>query len=173
VTARFFGQYDVAAFETPGPWNEALARFIGMPVRLVRAADRRSGVDALPVSLLSSASVAKLRDTSGEAAIDERRFRPNLYIGGAAEPHEEDAWIERHVHIGGALLHVRMRDPRCMMTTLSPDTGVRDMNTLRLITEERPDQPNESNFGVYATVVRPGAVAAGDSVEPAETPVTG
>lgn len=169
LTARFFGKYDVEAFEAPGPWNEAFARFTGMPVRLVRAAPKRAGVDAFPVSVLSSASVGELRRASGEAAIDERRFRPNVYLAGAAVPHEEDTWIDRSVRMGGAVIRVRMRDERCVMTTLSPDTGLRDFNTLRMIADYRNDQPKEVNFGVYATVVEEGEIAVGDTVEVAET----
>src|SRR3990172_5899434 len=152
LTARFFGQYDVEAFETPGPWNDAFARFTGMPVRLARAAPKRAAVDVFPVSVLSSASVDELRRTAGEPAIDVRRFRPNVYVAGAATPHEEDGWLDRSVRIAGAVIRVRMRDERCVMTTLNPGTGLHDLNTLRMIAAYRTDQPKEVNFGVYATV---------------------
>ncbi|MBI5288358.1 MAG: MOSC domain-containing protein [Chloroflexi bacterium] len=170
LTARFFGEYDVEAFETPGPWNDAFAKFIGMSVRLVRAAPKRAAVDVLPVSVLSAASVEELRRTSGEPSIDERRFRPNIYVSGAATPHEEDSWIDRSVRIGGriggAVIRVRMRDERCMVTTLNPDTGLRDLSTLTMIAGYRTDQSNEVNFGVYATVEQEGDIAVGDTVEP-------
>jgi len=165
LSARFFGEYDVEAFETPGPWNEAFAKFIGMSVRLVRAAPKRAAVDALPVSVLTEASVDELRRVSGEPSIDERRFRPNIYVAGATVPHEEDSWIDRSVRIGGAVIRVRMRDERCMVTTLNPDTGIRDFSTLTMIAGYRTDQPNEVNFGVYATVEQEGDIAVGDTVE--------
>ena len=69
------------------------------------------------------------------------------------------------VRIGEAVIRVRMRDERCVMTTLSPDTGLRDFNTLRMIADYRNDQPKEVNFGVYATVVEEGEIAVGDTVE--------
>jgi uncharacterized protein YcbX len=166
LTARFFGEYDVAGYEVEGPWNDVLAVFTGLPVRVVRAAEKRSGVDAFPVSLLTDASVAELRRTAAEPAIDERRFRPNIYIAAAERPHEEDEWLDREVHIGSATLRVRMRDERCAVTTLNPDTGHRDMNTLRLIANYRNEQAKEVNFGVYATVAAEGEIAVGDGVEP-------
>jgi uncharacterized protein YcbX len=164
LTARFFGKYDVAAYETPGPWDGALAQFTGMPVRLARAAERRSGVDAFPVSLLSDKSIAALRENSGEQSFDARRFRPNVLIEGADRAHQEDEWLGQGVRVGTAVIRVRMRDERCVMTTLSPDTGLRDHNTLRMIADYRSDQPKEVNFGVYGTVDQEGDIAKGDEV---------
>ena len=164
VTVRFFGLYDVEAFECPGPWDEAMKQFTGMPVRLARATPQRSGVDALPVSLLSDASLQALRDASNEASFEVRRFRPNIYIEGAERPHQEDEWLSRTVGVGDAEIMVRMRDPRCVMTTLSPDTGEHDFNTLKMITAYRSDQPKEVNFGVYGTVEHEGEIAVGDEI---------
>lgn len=163
LTARFFGKYDVTAYETPGPWNDALAAFTGMPVRLARAAEARSGVDAFPVSLLSDASLAALRESSGEPSFEAQRFRPNILVAGADTPHIEDAWVGSGVRIGDAVVRVRMRDERCAVTTLDPETGRRDHNTLRMIAAYRTDQP-VVNFGVYGTVDVEGEVAEGDSV---------
>ncbi len=59
-----------------------------------------------------------------------------------------------------------MADPRCDMTTHNPDTGVRDMKTLTLISAYRTDQPKETNFGVYASVEQEGEIAVGDEVVP-------
>lgn len=165
ITARFFGEYDVEASEVPGPWDRALTDYVGMPLKLARATGKRSGVDALPVSLLSDASVAALREHSGEATFEERRFRPNVWISGAERPHQEDEWVDSDVRIGSAIIRVRMRDPRCVMTTLNPDSGERDFNTLRMITAYRTDQPKEANFGVYGTVTQEGEIAVGDSIE--------
>jgi len=166
--ARFFGTYDVEAAECPGPWNEALAQFTGMPVRLARAVGKRSGVDAFPVSLLSDASLQALRDASGESSFDARRFRPNVYIEGADRPHQEDEWIDGIVRVGAVAVKVRMRDSRCVMTTLSPDTGEQDFDTLGLIANYRADQPKEVNFGVYATVTEEGEIALGDEITVSE-----
>ena len=78
----------------------------------------------------------------------------------------EDEWLENEVRAGGAVLRVKMRDPRCAITTHSPDTGEIDMNTLKIIASYRTDQPKEANFGVYCTVVQAGDIAIGDEVSP-------
>lgn len=164
MSARFFGMRDVAGAVVDGPWAEALSEHCGVALRLVRSAG--NSFDALPVSMLSSASVDALRASSGEPAIDERRFRPNIYIAGVDEAHGEDAWIGREVRVGEAVVRVLLRDPRCEMTTHDPDTGARDFNTLRLIAAYRTDQPKDVNFGVYGVVVTPGRIAVNDDVVP-------
>jgi uncharacterized protein YcbX len=163
-SVRFFGQYDVPAYEVPGPWNYVFAQFTGAPVRLAKAAEKRSSVDAFPVSLLSSASVEALRDNSGVRSFEQRRFRPNIYIAGAERAHQEDEWIGQSVRIGETAVRVRMRDSRCVMTTLSPHTGEHDHDTLKMIASYRTDQPKEVNFGVYGTVDVEGEIAVGDEI---------
>jgi hypothetical protein len=164
ITARFFGQRDVEGFFVEGGWNAALSEFAGVPVRLVRAA--KSAFDGFPVSICSLGSIEALRASSGEPAFEERRFRQNIYINGASA-HEEDTWIGATVHLGAAaVIHARMADPRCVMITHNPETGDHDLNTLKMITAYRTDQPKEVNFGVYASVETPGEIAVGDEVVP-------
>ena len=59
--------------------------------------------------------------------------------------------------------------PRCNATTRNPDTGEKDLKTLRLIAEGRGMQPDEFgeeglNLGAYADVVEPGVISVGDRV---------
>ncbi len=161
--ANFFGVRDVRSFEVEGPWSDALSRFAGRPLELRRAAS--TAYDAFHVSVLSEASVAELQRHMPETRLDERRFRPNIYISGVAA-HGEDDWLGSRVRVGAATLHIRMRDERCVMTTHNPDTGEQDADTLKAIASYRIDQPKEINFGIYATVERPGDIAVGDAVEP-------
>ena len=70
------------------------------------------------------------------------------------------------MRVGAALLRVQMPDPRCVITTSSPDTGEVDMDTLNLIASYRTDQTKQVNFGVYCTVAEPGEAAVGDEVVP-------
>ncbi|MEX2247583.1 MAG: MOSC domain-containing protein [Dehalococcoidia bacterium] len=163
IIVRFFGKRDVEGTVVEGPWAAALSAFTGRPLRLVRAA--RTAFDALPVSLCSDASVAALRAQTEGVAVDARRFRPNFVLSGLGA-HGEDAWVGRSVRIGAAVVHMRLRDPRCAIINHNPDTGERDLNTLKVITSYRTDQPREVNFGVYGTVEREGVVAVGDTVAP-------
>ncbi len=164
ITSRFFGKRDVEGFVVEGEWAAALSEFAGMPLRLVRAA--KSAFDGFPVSIVSTASVEALRTHAGEPSIDERRFRPNFYVSGCAA-HGEDAWIGHIVRLGAsAVVRVAMADPRCAMITHDPDTGARDLSTLKMIAAYRPLESKEINFGVYAGVEQPGEIAADDEVVP-------
>jgi len=120
--------------------------------------------------LLSTGSIDALRRSSGVAAFEARRFRPNVLVAGAERPHEEDEWLGASVRIGAAVIRVRMRDSRCVMTTLNPDTGEHDHDTLNMISSYRTDQPKEVNFGVYGTVVQAGEMAVGDEIHVIEVP---
>jgi uncharacterized protein YcbX len=118
------------------------------------------------MSLLSEASLHELAARSGEAEVaDPRRFRNTLVVDGIAS-HEEDEWIGHDVRAGEVVLRIAERDPRCSMTTLNPQSGERDMDTLRMIVDYRTLQDGTICFGVYADVAQPGTVAVGDTVEP-------
>ena len=117
------------------------------------------------VAVFAPGDKATAAKAAGADSVDARRFRQNIYISGAS-PHLEDEWLDREVRVGGAVLRVKMRDPRCAITTHSPDTGEIDMNTLKIIASYRTDQPKEANFGVYCTIVEAGDVAVGDEVAP-------
>jgi uncharacterized protein YcbX len=55
--------------------------------------------------------------------------------------------------------------PRCLMTTLDPDTGRRDFDTLDVLAAHRK-VGTDLLLGVYGDVVRPGIVGVGDTVSP-------
>jgi uncharacterized protein YcbX len=149
-----------------GPFAEALSRFVGRSVLLVRVADAE-GQDAHPLTLVSSASVAEIGAHGGDELLDGRRFRMNLEVGGVA-PYEEDTWSGNLVRVGGSTIRVGAQVPRCIVTTLDPDTGEKDFKTLNLIARHRPRIGARAGlpFGMYAEVVEPGRVSVGDPVEP-------
>jgi hypothetical protein len=163
VTASMFGDRDVACREVIGPWARALSGFARRDVRLARV-EPGQGFDGYPVSVCSRASVEALARAAGRGAADERMFRQNIMLEGVGA-HEEDAWIGHEVRIGGVVLRVKARDPRCVVTTRHPETGEHEMDTLKAISRYRTDQPKEVNFGVYATVAAEGMLRVGDGVE--------
>jgi hypothetical protein len=163
ISVPFFGEHPVEGSVARGEWNDALSEFVGQPLRLVKAQRAGSSFDGFPLSMCSKASLDALAAAAGQETVDGRRFRQNIYISGASA-HEEDDWIGREVRVGKALLRVKMRDSRCVMTTQSPETGQPDMDTLKLIASYRTDQPKEVNFGVYCTVAEPGEATLGDEV---------
>ncbi|MFI7068136.1 MOSC domain-containing protein [Kribbella sp. NPDC050124] len=64
--------------------------------------------------------------------VDGRRLRPNIVIAGA-EPRDERQWPGRALRIGDALIGVHSQRPRCIVTTIDPDTGEQDLDVLRRI----------------------------------------
>lgn len=151
-----------------GPWADALSEFAGRPLRLARtdrpggAVDRTNGA----VSLVSDASVDELARRAGVDEVDARRFRMLIGLGGC-DPHEEDEWIGRDVLVGEAVVRVHEQVARCAITTQNPETGRRDLDTLRVIKDYRGVRGVKSlDFGVFGEVVEPGRVRVGDAVEP-------
>jgi uncharacterized protein YcbX len=158
------GGREVAVRVVEGPWTEPLSRLHGSPVRIARP-ERPGELQEAPVTLLSRASLERLEREAG-SSVDPRRFRMLFDLDGCGE-HEEDTWAGRRVRIGGAVVRVGGGVGRCAVTTRDPDTGERDLDTLRLLRAYRePLDDGEIPFGVYATVEEPGRVRVGDPVEP-------
>jgi uncharacterized protein len=167
VITDFYGR-PVPGHVVEGPFEQALTRFIGRPVRLVRADRDGDGPDMEPLTLVSQASVGDLARHGGYVGdLDSRRFRINIEVEGC-KPFEEDSWSGRLVRIGAAEVLVTGQIPRCVVTTQDPDTGVKDWDTLTQIARSRPRIGGRGGlpFGMYARVARPGPVALGDPVEP-------
>jgi hypothetical protein len=86
---------------------------------------------------------------------------------GGCRPHEEDRWVGEEVRIGHAIVRVERPVARCRITTLHPDNGTKDFDTLKAIASYRGvDKEDGINFGVYAAVAQPGRIRVGDAVEP-------
>jgi uncharacterized protein YcbX len=155
------GTIDVTGRIVEGPWAAPLSRLAGRPVRLARADRVGAGLNA-PLTLVSDGSLARLARQAGKNDVDARRFRMLFQLDGC-EPHEEDTWEGLVFEVGSAVIRVGGPVERCAVTTRDPDTGERDLDTLRLLKDYRGrDGDAALLFGVYATVERPGVVRAGD-----------
>ena len=154
--------------EVIGPWAEALEPITGRRVRVVRT-DRPGGTrNGNPTSLVGRGSIVELARHAGVSKIDARRFRMLIELDGI-EAREEDEWIGSRIAVGDAILRVTDRDARCAITTQDPDTGARDLDSLRTIIGYRgliPDRHGAPSamFGILADVERPGRVRLGDEV---------
>jgi uncharacterized protein len=154
-----------------GPWEEAISRYVGRALTFLWADD--GAVDRTPeggtVSLVSRASLERLREEAGvERAIDGRRFRMLFEIDGV-QAHEEDEWIAGDVQIGDARVVFNGDIGRCVVTSRDPDTGVIDLPTLLTLVSYRPVGRTEPlPFGIYGSVVAPGRVRVGDTVTPTD-----
>jgi len=150
-----------------GPWADALSAFAGRRLRLVRTVRPGGTRRSNAISLVGDGSLAELARQAGVGAVDARRFRMLLELEGLA-PHEEDCWIGGRVAIGETVLEITKPTARCAITTQDPDTGERDLDTLRTIIGYRGlREGKKADFGVLGEVVRPGRVRVGDEVAPA------
>jgi uncharacterized protein YcbX len=157
-----------------GPWAAALEPFVGRRVLLVRC-DRPGGTRIRAgesqvrnaVSVVSDGSLAELARELGVDRVDGRRFRMLIELEGAGA-HEEDAWIGGSIEVGSAVLSITKPDARCAITTQDPDTGERDLDTLRTILRYRGFRPGDPehkiDFGVLGEVAIPGRITVGDRV---------
>lgn len=133
----------------------------GAPVELMQL---DNGIfDDAPVSLISRASVDAIGEGAG-TPLDPRRFRNNFLIetpDGA--PFGEDRWVGRTIRIGeaedGPAISVSLRDVRCVMINLDPQTAASDPRVLKAAV-----RLNENCAGLYASVIRTGTVRRGDAL---------
>lgn len=167
---------DVAASPGQEQVDSALSRFCAQPLRLVympdstyrrvdpeRLADsRRVGfADGFPLLVVNQSSLDELNGRL-ERPVDIRRFRPNIVVSGA-EPWAEDDW--RSLQAGEVGFQVVKPCSRCVLTTVDPDTGVKDSGTqpLKTLSTYRRT-PEGVIFGQNAVHQRKGRVAVGDRV---------
>jgi uncharacterized protein len=133
----------------------------GAPVQLMHL---KNGIfDDAPLSIITTSAIAAV---TGEAGVDAdaRRFRPNLLIetaNGSSFP--EDAWVGRTLRIGegddAPAVSVSVRDLRCVMINLDPETAAPDARLLKAAA-----RMNDTCTGVYATVTRTGPIRVGDAL---------
>lgn len=119
--------------------------------------------DEAPVSILARATVGTLETESGRH-LDVRRFRPNVLVATAeGRAFEEDAWVGRSLRFGAepeaATVAVILRDLRCVMINLDPDTAVADASVMKTAVRLR-----DNYAGVYGTVLAPGTISVGQEV---------
>jgi uncharacterized protein YcbX len=118
-------------------------------------------VETGPLLVLSSATLDHLGRLRG-ATVDQRRFRPNVYVASAPDTtgFAEDGWMERGLAIGAEVV---LRDlspvPWCVTCTLPVDELPRDRGVLRAVATH-----HAATLGVYGEVERAGTIRVGDPV---------
>ncbi|MGB2110002.1 MAG: MOSC domain-containing protein [Marinobacter vinifirmus] len=156
--------------------SAALSEFCGVPLRFVympdssfrrvdpeRVADnRRVGfADGFPFLLTNQASLDEL-NTRLTQPVSMTRFRPNIVIQGVPA-WAEDNW--RPLVIGTVGFQVVKPCSRCVLTTVDPETGIKDAGTepLKTLSTYRKT-PDGVIFGQNAIHLSSGRISVGDSV---------
>jgi uncharacterized protein YcbX len=136
------------------------------PVQMMHL--NRGIFDEASISVITSATVSEIGRLAAQRP-DVRRFRPNIVISSLLSvPFEEDEWVGGVLSFGegieAAAIGVTMRDERCAMVNLDPDSGRSAAEVLKAIVRVK-----DNKAGVYATVTRRGRLVVGQSVyfEPA------
>lgn len=122
---------------------------------------QRGQFDARPVSLISTSAVAKISEGMG-MPLDKRRYRANFYVNweNQDDPFLEFSLIGKTLKIGDHLeLKIDMRDPRCKVITLDPDTAEPCQKLLRHLAKN-----HDGDAGVFGVVLKRGRVNQGDPV---------
>ena len=129
-----------------------------------RDSDEVSFADGFPVLMISEASLDDLNSRL-DNPVSMRRFRPNLVIS-TREPFAEDRW--HSVRIGETEFECAKACPRCILTTIDPDTAEVDarQEPLRTLGSYRRDPSGGVNFGQNLIPRKLGRVRVGDTVLP-------
>jgi MOSC domain-containing protein len=141
--------------------QESVAEKFGSPLELMKL---KHGIfDDASVSVINLATIAAIGREAGQD-LDTRRFRANIVIASdSTEPFLEDGWIGGRLVFGsdeaGPIVSITMRDLRCVMINLDPDTAKQDPRIMKAAISL-----NENNAGAYGTVARTGQISVGESV---------
>lgn len=167
-----------------GPEADAwFGKALGCPARLVhlddptrRPTDPRFGgpddrvsfADGYPLLLATEESLAALNDAvlelsgGGHEPLPMTRFRPSVVVSGVAAWAEDD-W--RRIRIGEATFRAVKGCARCVMTTVDPDTAVREKEPIASLARIRR-WDGATWFAINLVPDTPGAtIRIGDELE--------
>jgi len=116
-------------------------------------------VDALPLLVVTTASLRKGRVLHPDGAWETRRFRPNIVIDVDDEGWVEDQWCGHAVHIGTAVVRPVVPCERCTMVTRAQPGLDRDLDVFKTLARH-----HSATFGVWTAVQASGTVRVGDEI---------
>ncbi len=146
-------------------FGEDLAREVGRrhgaPVQMMQM---NHGIfDEASISVIASDTVREIGRLAGRTA-DLRRFRPNVVVRLLRSvPFQEDEWVGGVLSFGDGddapAITVTMRDDRCSMVNLDPDSASVASEVLKAVVRR-----NQNTAGVYGAVTRIGRLAVGQTI---------
>jgi hypothetical protein len=138
-----------------------VGRRYGAPVQMMQL---KQGIfDEASISVIASDTVREIGRLAGQSA-DVRRFRPNVVVRLLRSgPFQEDEWVGGALSFGegdeGPAIAVTMRDIRCSMVNLDPDSASPAPEVLKAVV-----RANQNTAGIYGTVTRIGRLAVGQTM---------
>jgi len=140
-----------------------VGRRYGAPVQMMQL---KHGIfDEACISVIASDTVREIGRLAGRSP-DVRRFRPNILVRSLRSvPFQEDEWLGGVLTFGkkddhnAPAIAVTMRDVRCSMVNLDPDSASPAPEVLKAVV-----RVNQNNAGVYGAVTRIGRVAVGQPI---------
>jgi uncharacterized protein YcbX len=138
-----------------------VGRRYGAPVQMMQL---NHGIfDEASISVIASDTVREIGRLAGRTP-DVRRFRPNVVIRLLRPvPFQEDEWLGGVLSFGegddAPAITVTMRDVRCSMVNLDPDSASPAPEVLKAVV-----RANQNKAGIYGAVTRIGRLAVGQSI---------
>lgn len=129
-----------------------------------------SFLDAFPLSVMTTSTLARLSDLNPDSNFDVSRFRMNMIVETNEPGFVENTWLGGSFDIGESMrMRVAMPDPRCVMATLAQNGLPKDNAILKTLAQHNQLKVAGAKFpcaGVYAVITVPGSVQVGDAVSP-------
>jgi len=143
------------------PLATEVGRRYGAPVEMMHL--NRGIFDEASISVIASDTVREIARLAGLGP-DVRRFRPNVVVRlRRSVPFQEDEWLGGELSFGegddAPAITVTMRDVRCSMVNLDPDSAGPAPEMLKAVV-----RANQNNAGIYGAVTRIGRLAVGETI---------
>ncbi len=135
-----------------------VGRRYGAPVQMMQL---DHGIfDEASISVIAVETVGEIGRLAGRSP-DVRRFRPNVVVRLLRSvPFQEDEWLGGVLSFGEGdetpAITVTMRDVRCSMVNLDPDSASPAPEVLKAVV-----RANQNTAGIYGVVTRIGRLAVG------------
>jgi uncharacterized protein YcbX len=119
--------------------------------------------DEASISVIASDTVREIGRLAGRS-LDVRRFRPNVVVRlPRSVPFQEDEWLGGVISFGEAddapAITVTMRDVRCSMVNLDPDSASPAPEVMKAVV-----RAHQNTAGIYGAVTRIGRLAVGQTI---------
>lgn len=119
--------------------------------------------DEAKLSLICTTTI-KTIEKETNLDLDVRRFRPNILVETAdVLPFPEDEWVGKIIAFGdeenAPAMNVALRDVRCSMINIDPDSGESKPEILKAVV-----RMNEICAGIYGATFRCGTISVGQKL---------